>query len=381
MIRRPPRSTLFPYTTLFRSAPTYAHKHHEPRQLQRRLSPRHPAERAHHRHGGRERALEPALLFRHEIPAGQGLPRHSREPAGQGRGDPRREGAQRPCRGDREDRYGRHLPALRRGAADRRPSHRQRRRGGVDAAGRAQRRGGGEGGRSGAQGGDEPLPQDRMVAPPWRARLERRQHRHHLQQAQEDLSMADKPRAPGFETLAIHAGAAPDPATVARSTPIYQTTAYVFDDVDHAASLFNLHNFGYIYSRLTNPTVAVLEERVASLEGGRAAVAAASGHAAQFLIFFTLMQPGDEFIASYKHYGGPIHQFGRSFKKFGWDAIFVDPDAPQNFRRALTPKCKAIFVESLSNPTRRVAHLAAIAEIAHEAGAPFLLRNTTAPPP
>src|SRR3989440_293215 len=121
----------------------------------------------------------------------------------------------------------------------------------------------------------------------------------------------------GFETRAIHAGAAPDPVTGARSTPIYQTTSYVFDDVDHAAGLFNLHNFGYIYSRLNNPTVAVLEERIASLEGGRAAVAAASGHAAQFLIFFTLMQPGDEFVASRNLYGGSLTQFGLSFQKLG----------------------------------------------------------------
>ena len=130
----------------------------------------------------------------------------------------------------------------------------------------------------------------------------------------------------GFETRAIHAGAAPDPTTGARSTPIYQTTAYVFDDVDHAASLFNLHNFGYIYSRLTNPTVAVLEERIAALEGGRAAVAASSGHAAQFLTFFTLMEPGDEFVASRNLYGGSLTQFGLSFKKLGWTCHFVDPD-------------------------------------------------------
>ncbi len=137
----------------------------------------------------------------------------------------------------------------------------------------------------------------------------------------------------GFETRAIHAGAAPDPTTGARSTPIYQTTAYVFDDVDHAASLFNLHNFGYIYSRLTNPTVAVLEERVAALEGGRAAVAAASGHAAQFLTFFTLMEPGDEFVASRNLYGGSLTQFGLSFKKLGWTCHFVDPADPENFRK------------------------------------------------
>ena len=154
----------------------------------------------------------------------------------------------------------------------------------------------------------------------------------------------------GFETRAIHAGAAPDPTTGARATPIYQTTAYVFDDVDHAASLFNLHNFGYIYSRLTNPTVAVLEERIAALEGGRAAVAAASGHAAQFLTFFTLMEPGDEFVASRNLYGGSLTQFGLSFKKLGWTCHFVDPSEPENFRKALTPKCKAIFIENLANP-------------------------------
>src|SRR5580658_9142902 len=154
----------------------------------------------------------------------------------------------------------------------------------------------------------------------------------------------------GFETRAIHAGAAPDPTTGARSTPIYQTTAYVFDDVDHAASLFNLHNFGYIYSRLTNPTLAVLEERIAALEGGRAAVAAASGHAAQFLIFFTLLQPGDEFLASRNLYGGSLTQFGLSFKKLGWNCRFVDPTDPKNFAKAITPKTKAIFVENLANP-------------------------------
>ena len=137
----------------------------------------------------------------------------------------------------------------------------------------------------------------------------------------------------GFETRAIHAGAAPDPTTGARSTPIYQTTAYVFDDVDHAASLFNLHNFGYIYSRLTNPTVSVLEERIAALEGGRAAVAASSGHAAQFLTFFTLMEPGDEFLASRNLYGGSLTQFGLSFKKLGWTCHFVDPTDPENFRK------------------------------------------------
>ncbi|HVC51969.1 MAG TPA: O-acetylhomoserine aminocarboxypropyltransferase [Stellaceae bacterium] len=184
----------------------------------------------------------------------------------------------------------------------------------------------------------------------------------------------------GFETRSIHAGAAPDPTTGARSTPIYQTTAYVFDDVDHAASLFNLHNFGYIYSRLTNPTVAVLEERIASLEGGRAAVAAASGHAAQFLIFFTMLQPGDSFLASRNLYGGSLTQFGLSFKKLGWHCSFVDPLDPENFRRAMTPDTKAIFVESLANPGGIIVDLERIAAIAHEAGIPFIVDNTLATP-
>ena len=184
----------------------------------------------------------------------------------------------------------------------------------------------------------------------------------------------------GFETRAIHAGAAPDPTTGARSTPIYQTTAYVFDDVDHAASLFNLHNFGYIYTRLTNPTVSVLEERVASLEGGRAAVAAASGHAAQFLVFATMLEPGDEFLASRALYGGSLTQFGLSFKKLGWHCHFVDPLDPENFRRALTPKCKAIFVESLANPGGVVVDIAAIADIAHSVGIPLIVDNTLATP-
>ncbi len=183
-----------------------------------------------------------------------------------------------------------------------------------------------------------------------------------------------------FETLAIHAGAAPDPVTGARTTPIYQTTSYVFDDVDHAASLFNLQTFGYIYSRLTNPTVAVLEERVAALENGRGAVAAASGHAAQLLALFTLMEPGDEFIAARNLYGGSVTQFTHSFKKFGWSCHFVDPTDPENFREAMTPKCKAIFVESLANPGGIIVDLEAVAAIAHEAGIPLIVDNTMASP-
>jgi O-acetylhomoserine (thiol)-lyase len=184
----------------------------------------------------------------------------------------------------------------------------------------------------------------------------------------------------GFETLAIHAGAAPDPETGARSTPIYQTTSYVFDDVDHAASLFNLQTFGFIYSRLTNPTVAVLEQRIAALEGGRGAVACSSGHAAQQLTFFTLMEPGDEFIAATNLYGGSITQFGQSFKKFGWHCNFVDPTDLENFRRALTPKCKAIFIESLANPGGVIVDIEAVAAVANEAGIPLIVDNTMATP-
>jgi O-acetylhomoserine (thiol)-lyase len=192
--------------------------------------------------------------------------------------------------------------------------------------------------------------------------------------------MADRPNRPGFETLAIHAGAAPDPTTGARITPIYQSTAFVFDDVDHAASLFNLQTYGYIYSRLTNPTVSVLEERVASLEGGRGAIACSSGHAAQLLAFFLFMDPGAEFVASRKLYGGSITQFGRSFRKFDWRVHFVDPEDPENFRRALTPKCRAIFIESLANPGGVVLDLEAISKIAREAGVLLIVDNTLASP-
>jgi len=189
-----------------------------------------------------------------------------------------------------------------------------------------------------------------------------------------------KPPAPGFETLAIHAGAAPDPTTGARSTPIYQTTAYVFDDVDQAASLFNLQSYGYLYSRLTNPTVSVLEERLAALEGGRGAVCTASGHAAQMLAFFAFMEPGDQFVSADKLYGGSITQFGKSFKKFGWDVAFADADDPANIRRAITPKTKAVFVESLANPAGAVVDLEAVARIAHDAGLLFIVDNTMATP-
>jgi O-acetylhomoserine (thiol)-lyase len=194
---------------------------------------------------------------------------------------------------------------------------------------------------------------------------------------------ADRPkpdRAWGIETRAVHAGTPPDPTTGARNMPIYQTTAYVFDDVDHAASLFNLQTFGYIYTRITNPTVAALEERVASLEGGRAAVACASGHAAQLLCFYTLLQPGDEFLASRNLYGGSITQFSHTFPRFGWTCHFVDSPDPAAYRAALTPQTKAIFVESISNPGAALADLEGLARVAHEAGIPLIVDNTLASP-
>ncbi|OYW57488.1 MAG: O-acetylhomoserine aminocarboxypropyltransferase [Rhizobiales bacterium 17-65-6] len=187
-------------------------------------------------------------------------------------------------------------------------------------------------------------------------------------------------REPGFATLAVHAGAKPDPTTGARATPIYQTTSFVFDDVDHAASLFGLQAFGNIYTRIGNPTNAVLEERVAALEGGTAALAVASGHAAQHLVFHTLLTPGDEFIASRKLYGGSINQFTHAFKSFGWNVVWADPDDPASFERAVTPKTKAIFTESIANPGGVVCDIAAIAAVAKKAGVPLIVDNTLATP-
>ena len=184
----------------------------------------------------------------------------------------------------------------------------------------------------------------------------------------------------GFETLALHAGAAPDSATGARAVPIYQNTSYVFDDADHAASLFNLQEPGFIYSRLTNPTVAVLEERLAALEKGIGATATASGHAAQMIALLPLMGPGDHIIASSKLYGGSITQMGHTFKKFGWQVSFVDPSNPDAFQKALTARTKAIFVECLANPGGVVLDLEPIAAIAHGAGIPLIVDNTMATP-
>ena len=185
---------------------------------------------------------------------------------------------------------------------------------------------------------------------------------------------------PGFSTLAVHAGAQPDPTTGARATPIYQTTSYVFNDADHAASLFGLKAFGNIYTRITNPTTAVLEERLAALEGGTAAVATASGHAAQLLVFQTLLRPGDEFIAARKLYGGSINQFSHAFQSFGWKVAWADTDDIASFERAVTPRTKAIFIESIANPGGSITDIEAISAIARNAGVPLIVDNTLATP-
>lgn len=184
----------------------------------------------------------------------------------------------------------------------------------------------------------------------------------------------------GISTLAIHAGTAPDPTTGARITPIYQTASFVFEDVDHAASLFGLQAFGNIYSRITNPTNGALEGKVAALEGGTAALAVASGHAAEFLVFHTLLQPGDEFIAAKKLYGGSINQFNNSYKSFGWNVVWADTDNIQSFENAISPKTKAIFIESLANPAGEFIDIAAIAAIAKKHKLPLIVDNTLATP-
>jgi O-acetylhomoserine (thiol)-lyase len=184
----------------------------------------------------------------------------------------------------------------------------------------------------------------------------------------------------GFDTLQVHAGAKPDPATGARATPIYQTTAYVFRDTDHAAALFNLQEVGFIYSRLTNPTVAVLQERVATLEGGIGAVACSSGHAAQIMALFPLMSPGDNIVVSNRLYGGTVTQFSQTIKRFGWGAKFVDIDKMGDISKACTKRTKAIFCESIANPGGHVADLAKIADIANRKGIPLIVDNTSATP-
>ncbi len=192
--------------------------------------------------------------------------------------------------------------------------------------------------------------------------------------------MTNETKPTQFDTLAVHAGATPDPATGARATPIYQTSSYVFNDADHAASLFGLEAFGNIYTRIGNPTQAVLESRIAALEGGTAALAVASGHAAEFLTFHTLMEPGDEFIAGRQLYGGSVNQFNHAYKKFGWNVVWADATDPATFEAAVTDKTRAIFIESVANPGGVIIDIPAIAAVAKKAGVPLIVDNTMATP-
>jgi O-acetylhomoserine (thiol)-lyase len=199
--------------------------------------------------------------------------------------------------------------------------------------------------------------------------------------SQRETTMAEPAKTqPGFATLAIHAGAAPDPSTGARVTPIYQTTSYVFNDVEHAAALFNLQVFGNIYTRIGNPTQAVLEQRIAALEGGTAALAVASGHAAQALVFHTLLEAGDEFVAGRQLYGGSVNQFNHAFKKFDWRVKWADATDPASFKKVITPRTRALFCESIANPGGIIVDLPAISAIAKEAGVPLIVDNTLATP-
>jgi O-acetylhomoserine (thiol)-lyase len=190
--------------------------------------------------------------------------------------------------------------------------------------------------------------------------------------------MAD--REFGIETLCLHAGQLPDPVTGARAQPIYQTTSYVFDSADHAASLFNLQTFGNVYSRISNPTVAVFEERVAALENGRAALATASGMAAQMAAVLAIVQPGDHIVASSLLYGGTHSQFALTLPKMNVETTFVDPDDPENFRRALRPNTRLVYAETLGNPKINVLDIERVAAIAHEAQVPLMIDNTMPSP-
>jgi O-acetylhomoserine (thiol)-lyase len=184
----------------------------------------------------------------------------------------------------------------------------------------------------------------------------------------------------GFGTLAVHAGTEPDPATGARQVPIYQSTSYVFRDAEHAARLFNLEEVGYIYSRLTNPTVSALANRVAALEGGAGAICCSSGHAAQIMALFPLMGPGCNVVASSRLYGGTITQFSQTIKRFGWSATFVDTDDLDAIKAAINENTRALFCETIANPGGYVTDLDAMAKIADEAGIPLIVDNTTATP-
>ena len=190
--------------------------------------------------------------------------------------------------------------------------------------------------------------------------------------------MAD--RTFGFDTLCLHAGQVPDAATGARAQPVYQTTSFVFDSVDHAASLFNLQTFGNVYSRISNPTVAALEERIAALEGGRAALATATGMAAQTVALLTLARNGDHLVAARTLYGGTYSQLAVTFADYGITTTFVDPDDVEAFRSAVRPNTKAIYAETLGNPQLNMVDIAALSNVAHEAGIPLVIDNTLASP-
>jgi len=190
--------------------------------------------------------------------------------------------------------------------------------------------------------------------------------------------MAD--REFGFGTLCLHAGQIPDAATGSRAVPIYQTTSYVFDSADHAASLFNLQTFGNVYTRISNPTVAVFEERMAALEGGRAALAASSGQAAQMCALLTILREGDEIVSASTLYGGTYSQFDVTFRQFGINTVFVNPDDPENFRKALTSRTRVLYAETMGNPQINVLDIEAVAKIAREAGVPLIVDNTFASP-
>ena len=184
----------------------------------------------------------------------------------------------------------------------------------------------------------------------------------------------------GFSTRALHAGHRPDSETGSRAVPIYQTTSYVFEDTEHAANLFNLQRFGNIYTRIMNPTTAVFEERMAALERGVGALALSSGQAAQFIAITNLLGAGDEIVASKNLYGGTYTQFDVSFRRLGITTTFVDPDDPENFRRAITPRTKVIYGETIGNPLLNVLDIEALAAIAHEANLPLMIDNTFASP-
>src|SRR5712691_7951474 len=201
-----------------------------------------------------------------------------------------------------------------------------------------------------------------------------------MDEQQRNGESAGLPRQFGFDTRAVHAGQRPDPYTGARAMPIYQSTSFVFESPDHAASLFELQEYGNIYTRIGNPTTAAFEERIASLEGGAGAVATASGQAAQFLAFFTMLVPGDQIVAARTLYGGTFTQFEHSFRKLGIEVAFVDPDRPENFADAITPRTRALYGETIGNPSGNVLDLEAIAQIAHANSVPLVVDNTFASP-